>query len=211
LPIDDHAWTPIEYPDAVLDEASGTWVSRAEVAEISFTAFSAQKKANHLPGRLIVRRVPDLNPRVKHGQDALFDTWRFHAFFTTTSPEQMDIVAADKTHRGHAIIEQVAHPPADLKNSALAHLPSGKFTANAAWLVLAVMAFNLTRAAATITGTDLAKATTATIRRKLITVPARIAHSARRITMHLPMAWPWESAWTQLFTHGCSPPPAVTT
>ena len=120
----------------------------------------------------------------------------------------MDIVAADKTHRGHAIIEQVH---ADLKNSALAHLPSGKFTANAAWLVLAVMAFNLTRAAATITGTDLAKATTATIRRKLITVPARIAHSARRITMHLPMAWPWESAWTQLFTHGCSPPPAVTT
>ena len=209
--IDDHAWTPIEYPDAVFNDASGTWVSRAEVAEISFTAFSAQKKANHLPGRLIVRRVPDLNPRVKHGQDALFDTWRFHAFFTTTSPEQMDIVAADKTHRGHAIIEQVAHPPADLKNSALAHLPSGKFTANAAWLVLAVMAFNLTRAAATITGTDLAKATTATIRRKLITVPARIAHSARRITMHLPMAWPWESAWTQLFTYGCSPPPAVTT
>ena len=206
--IDDHAWTPIEYPDAVFNEASGTWVSRAEVAEISFTAFSAQKKANHLPGRLIVRRVPDLNPRVKHGQDALFDTWRFHAFFTTTSPEQMDIVAADKTHRGHAIIEQVH---ADLKNSALAHLPSGKFTANAAWLVLAVMAFNLTRAAATITGTDLAKATTATIRRKLITVPARIAHSARRITMHLPMAWPWESAWTQLFTYGCSPPPAVTT
>ena len=54
-------------------------------------------------------------------------------------------MAADKTHRGHAIIEQVH---ADLKNSALAHLPSGKFTANAAWLVLAVMAFNLTRAAA---------------------------------------------------------------
>ena len=79
----------------------------------------------------------------------MFDTWRFHAFFTTTDPEVADTVAADKTHRGHAIIEQVH---ADLKNSALAHLPSGKFTANAAWLVLAVMAFNLTRAAATITG-----------------------------------------------------------
>jgi Transposase DDE domain group 1 len=209
--IDDHAWTPIEYPDAVFDEASGTWVSRAEVAEISFTAFSAQKKANHLPGRLIVRRVPDLNPRARTGQDPLFDTWRYHAFFTTTDPHDLDTVAADKTHRGHAIIEQVAHPPADLKNSALAHLPSATFTANAAWLVLAVMAFNLTRAAATITGTDLATATTATIRRKLIAVPARIAHSARRITMHMPMAWSWETAWTQLFTHGCSPPPAVTT
>ena len=112
-------------------------------------------------------------------------------------------MAADKTHRGHAIIEQVH---ADLKNSALAHLPSGKFTANAAWLVLAVIAFNLTRAAATLTGPDLAKATTATIRRKLIAVPARIATSARRITMHLPTGWPWETAWTQLFNHGCGPP-----
>ena len=138
----------------------------------------------------------------------MFDTWRFHAFFTTTSPEQMDIVAADKTHRGHAIIEQVH---ADLKNSALAHLPSGKFTANAAWLVLAVMAFNLTRAAATITGTDLAKATTATIRRKLIAIPARVAASSRRITLHLPTAWPWQNAWTQLFTHGCGPPATATT
>ena len=52
----------------------------------------------------------------------LFDTWRFHAFFTTTDPDVYDTVAADKTHRGHAIIEQVH---ADLKNSALAHLPSG--------------------------------------------------------------------------------------
>jgi hypothetical protein len=54
-------------------------------------------------------------------------------------------------------------------------LPSGKFTANAAWLVLVVIAFNLTRVAATIAGTDLAKATTATIRRTLIVVPARVA------------------------------------
>jgi hypothetical protein len=117
-------------------------------------------------------------------------------------------VAADKTHRGHAIIEQVH---ADLKHAALAHLPSGKFAANAAWLVLAVMAFNLTRAAATITGPHLAKATTATIRRKLIPVPARIASSARRVTLHLPTTWPWESAWTELFTRVCGPPAAPTT
>jgi hypothetical protein len=66
---------------------------------------------------------------------------------------------------------------------------------------------NLTRAAATLTGPRLAKATTATIRRTLITVPARIACSARRLTLHLPVAWPWENAWTQLFTHTCGPPP----
>ena len=158
-------------------------MSRAEVAEIPFTAFSSKKASERVPGRLVVRRIPDLNPKKASGQDTLFDTWRFHAFFTTTDPDDLDTVAADKTHRGHAIIEQVH---ADLKNSALAHLPSGKFTANAAWLVLAVIAFNLTRAAATITGPDLAKATTATIRRKLITVPARVASSARRIVLHLP-------------------------
>ena len=120
----------------------------------------------------------------------------------------MDTVAADKTHRGHAIIEQVH---ADLKNSALAHLPSGVFTANAAWLVLAVIAFNLTRAAATSAGPDLAKATTATIRRKLINVPARVATSARRITLHLPCAWPWETAWTALFDRVSDPPTVLAT
>ncbi len=203
--ISDEAWTTIEYTDAVFDEATSSWVSRAEVAEIEFTAFTSKKKAEQVTGRLVVRRIPDLNPAARNGQDTLFDTWRFHAFFTTTDAALADTVAADKTHRAHAIIEQVH---ADLKHAALAHLPSAKFTANAAWLVLAVMAFNLTRAAATITGTALAKATTATIRRKLIAVPARVASSARKITLHLPAGWPWETAWTALFDRVSDPPTA---
>ena len=127
----------------------------------------------------MVRRIPDLNA-AKHraaGQDTLFDTWRFHAFFTTPTRPVLDTVAADKTHRGHAIIEQVH---ADLKNSALAHLPTGVFTANAAWLVLAVIAFNLTRVAGVLTGTDLARATIATLRRRLIHIPARATSRGRR-------------------------------
>lgn len=206
--IPDDAWAPIEYTDAVFDETTSTWVSRAEVAEIEFTAFTSRKRTEQVPGRLVVRRIPGLNPGAGNGQDTLFDTWRFHAFFTTTRVDQADTAAADRTHRGHAIIEQVH---ADLKNSALAHLPSGVFNANAAWLVLAVMAFNLTRAAAALTGPALARATTATIRRKLIAVPARIASSARRITLHLPTGWPWEAAWTQLFAHGTGPPSIATT
>src|SRR5437867_2027987 len=51
---------------------------------------------------------------------------------------------AEAAHRGHAIIEQVI---ADLKNSAIAHLPSGAFAENGAWLVCAAIAFNLTRGA----------------------------------------------------------------
>ena len=206
--IDSNAWTTIEYTDAIFEEATGRWISRAEIAEITFTAFAAQKRSEQVPGRLVVRRIPDFNAEKNKatGQDTLFDMWRFHAFFTTADPEILDTVAADKTHRHHAVIEQVH---ADLKNSALAHLPSGVFTANAAWLVLAVIAFNLTRAAATIAASDLARASTATLRRKLITVPARVATSARRITLHLPQSWPWRTAWTALFDRVNDPPAAL--
>jgi hypothetical protein len=207
--IDQDAWTTIEYTDAVFDETTGRWISRAEVAEIRFVAFASAKKSERVPGRLVVRRIPDFNAEKKRaaGQGTLFDVWRFHGFFTTADPAILDTVAVDKTHRQHAIVEQVH---ADLKDSALAHLPSGVFTANAAWLVLAVIAFNLTRAASTIAAPDLARATTATIRRQLITVPARVASSARRITLHLPKSWPWETAWTALFDRVSDPPPALT-
>jgi hypothetical protein len=206
--IADQAWTTIDYTDAIFDDDTGRWISRAEVAEIPFVAFATQKKADRVPGRLVVRRIPDVNANNKRaaGQNALFEVWRFHAFFTTTDPGALDTVAADKTHRGHAIIEQVH---ADLKGSALAHLPSGVFTANAAWLALAVIAFNLTRAAGTLTDTDLRRATTATIRRKLINVPARIATSARRVILHLPKDWPWQHAWTTLLTQIAGPPNAL--
>ena len=201
--IPEDAWTTIAYPNAVFDEPTGRWISRAEVAEIDFVAFTSKKKADQVPGRLVVRRIPDLAPKTDTSQASLFQVWRHHAFFTTTPAEVADTVAADKTHRGHAIIEQVH---ADLKDSALAHLPSGRFNANAAWLVLAVMAFNLTRAAGALGEPELARATTATIRRKLINVPARVASSARRLTLHLPRSWPWEHAWTRLFTTLSDPP-----
>ena len=174
--IGEDMWTTIEYTDAVFDEATGRWVSRAEVAELPFTAFAAQKKAEQVPGRLVVRRIPDVNAEKNQaaGQDTLFDVWRFHAFFTTTDAAILDTVAADKTHRGHAVI-----------------------------------AFNLTRAAASLTDPQIAKATTATIRRKLITVPARVATSARRIILHLPQAWLWETAWTALIDRVSDPPPVL--
>lgn len=207
--IGEDAWTTIEYTDAVFDETSGRWISRAEVAETVFTAFSSAKKSERVPGRLIVRRIPDFNAekRKAAGQGTLFDVWRFHAFFTTADADLLDTVDADKTHRGHAVIEQVH---ADLKGSALAHLPSGVFTANAAWLVLAVIAFNLTRVAGNLAAPDLARATTATLRRKLVHVPGRVATSARRITLHLPRNWPWETAWMRLITTVTDPPRPAT-
>jgi hypothetical protein len=202
---------PIQYPNAVWDDEGQCWISDAEVAEIeNFTAFTSRPKADQITARLIVRRVRRLNPQAstagtagtgQHGgQDELFATYRYHAVFTNSPLAMLD---AESDHRAHAIIEQVI---ADLKNSALAHLPSGKFTANAAWLTLAAIAFNLTRAAGAIASTFHAKATTATIRHHLITVPARLARSARRVRLHLPTNWPWATAWTQLFENAVGPP-----
>ncbi len=148
-----------------------------------------------------MRRVPDLAVE----QDPLFPVYRYHAVFTD-SP--LPTLQAERDHRAHAIVEQII---ADLKNTALAHLPSGKFAANSAWLVLAAIAFNLTRAAGTLAGALHARATTGTLRAHLINVPARLARSARRLLLHLARNWPWRTAWQQLSTaarHG--PPVAIT-
>jgi hypothetical protein len=76
--IAEDAWTTIEYTDAVFDEATGRWISRAEVAETGFTAFVSGKKSERVPGRLVVRRIPDFNAEKKRaaGQGTLFDVWR---------------------------------------------------------------------------------------------------------------------------------------
>jgi Transposase DDE domain group 1 len=141
--ISEDAWTPIRYPNAIFDEQLGQWVSDAEVAEVPFTAFTSKSEAKQVTGRLIVRRVRDANPGhvIANEQGELFPIWRHHAVFTD-SP--LPMVDAEADHRRHAVIEQVI---ADLKNGPLAHLPSGKFMVNSAWLVLAVIAFNLLRAA----------------------------------------------------------------
>lgn len=196
--IADDAWTPIKYTNAIFDEDSQRWISDAEVAEVSYTAFTSKRKDQQVTARLIVRRVKDMNP---DNHSELFTAYRHHAVFTN-SP--LPMLEAEKAHRAHAIVEQVI---ADLKNGPLAHLPSGQFWANSAWLVCAAMAFNLTRAAGTLASTFHAKATTATIRAQLINVPARLARSARRLTLHLPAAWPWQVAWQRMID--ATGPPAT--
>jgi hypothetical protein len=124
--IDEQSWVPIRYPHAIYDEHEQRWVSDAEVAETTLTAFTGRRRREHVTARLIVRRVRRLNPTtVSTGQAEMFAVYRYHAVFTD-SPESM--LTAEATHRDHAIVEQVI---AELKNGPLAHLPSGLFTANA--------------------------------------------------------------------------------
>ena len=114
--IGEHDWTPVQYPGAVRDPDTGTWISDAEVAETTYTM--AESGTTAITARLIVRRVKDANQ-----PDGLFPIWRYHPFFTNSTEPATD---ADITHRRHAIIETTF---ADLIDGPLAHIPSGRFGA----------------------------------------------------------------------------------
>ena len=201
--IAEESWTPIRYPQAVWDDQLDCWVSDAEVAEAEYTAF-ASKKGRAVTARLIVRRVRDQNKKAAEGMDELFPAWRYHAVFTD-SP--FGLVQAEGQHRDHAIVEQVF---ADVTSGPLAHMPSGVFAANAAWLSIAAMAHNLLRAAGALASLPFAKARGATIRRDLIAVAARTArHGRGHLILHLPEGWHREQEWLNLWDAACGPPAAA--
>jgi hypothetical protein len=200
--IDDDAWTPIRYPRAVWDDQLRRWVSDAEVAEVEYTAFASRGRP--VTARLIVRRIKDLSRTAAEGQGELFTAWRYHAVFTD-SPFVM--LQAEEHHRGHAQAEQVF---ADWTDGPLAHLPSGFFPANAAWLALAAISCNLLRAAGALASLTHAKARGATVRRDLINVAARTArHGRGHLTIHLPEGWHREHEWMNLLEAACGPPAAA--
>lgn len=184
------------YPRAIWEPEDQRWICEAEVAEIGFTAFISHPKKRQIPCRLVVRRVQRLNPAAKKGQDELFTMWRHHGFVTNST---LTAIAADETHRDHAIIEQVI---AELKDGPLAHAPSGKFTANPAWLALACLSFNLLRAAGA--------AALGPARESPVVHPAHPPHrrprpDRRRLLLHLPTDWPWAPAWEDLWATATTP------
>jgi hypothetical protein len=200
--ISDDAWTPIRYPQAIWDDQLRCWVSDAEVAETLYTAF-ASRTGKAVTARLIVRRVRDQNAKAGAGTGELFPVWRHHPVFTN-SP--FTLLQAEEQHRDHAIIEQLL---ADWADGPLAHLPSGRFAANAAWLSCAAIAHNLIRAAGCLASRRHARARTATIRSDLISVAARIARRGRdRLILHLPDGWHRRAEWMNLFDAACGPPRA---
>jgi hypothetical protein len=135
------AWTPIRYPRDLGRPAGGLDLRRRGRRNRIHGVRVEERQA--VTARLVVRRVRDLNQKAA-GQEELFPVWRHHAVFTD-SPFEL-IIQAEGQHRDHAVIEQVL---ADWTDGPLAHLPSGVFAANAAWLAVAAMAHNLLHAAAT--------------------------------------------------------------
>ena len=132
--------------------------------------------------RLVVRRT-----RLVGAQAELWPDWRHHAFLTNRL-EPLGLVEAE--HRGHAVVELAIR---DLKDQALAHFPSGQYTANAAWTVIAALAHNLLRWTTMIGLPDTTIPTALTIRRRLLSLPGRITRSARQTTLRMPARWPWQT------------------
>ena len=162
--IPENAWQPVkDYPDR-------------GVCQVAETTLGDQ--------RLIVRRVHLL---AQEAQSELFTYWRHHAFITNrTEP----VLLVDTEHRQHAVVELVIR---DLKDQALAHCPSGHYSANSAWTVIAALAHNLARWTLLIGLPDPTPRAAQTTRRRLFALPGRITRTARQSTMHLPARWPWET------------------
>src|SRR3954451_6227206 len=148
--------------------------------------------------RLVVRRVRRLSQ-----QGELLPVWDHYPFLTN---RRDDIETVEAEHRQHAVVELAIR---DLKDQALAHFPSGKFSANAAWTVIACLAHNLLRWTQAIGLPGTIARTARTLRRRLLALPARLLRSARRPTLRMPARWPWaEDFLAALARLRALPPPA---
>jgi hypothetical protein len=171
--IDESEWVEIPYP----------LEGGAEVAETTYTAFA--NTPEEIAPRLIVRRVRP----APGSQLSLYAVFDYHPILADRQGNTLELEA---DHRAHAVIELSIR---DIKAGPLAHLPSGKFNANAAWLALAVLAHNLARWTLAAAGPGWRRATTQTLRKKLVAMPARLVHSARRLKLRAPANWPWRGAF----------------
>jgi hypothetical protein len=176
--IPEGEWTEIDY----------AFEDGADVAETTYAAFSRGRK-NGPVRRLIVRRV---RPTPDSQLDLLGVKYTYHAFITDRTGTAVDL---DADHRRHAQVEAGIR---NLKYGAgLNHCPSGRFGANAAWLAFNAMAHNMALWLGRIGFAEEPLITTDTLRRRYLSVPGRLARSARTLTLHLPEHWPWEAQFTK--------------
>jgi hypothetical protein len=179
----DQTWTPAVRQD-------GQPRDRAHVTEVTRLVDLADYPVGT---RLLVRREP-LHPGAQQTFDDV-DGHRFTALLTTQ--EDHDLAALDRRHRAHARVEQRIR---DAKTLGLGNLPSADFHINQIWLQLVLAAQDLlTWLSVLALDGDLAVATPATVRYRLLHVAARITTSSRRAVLHLDAAWPWADALAAAF------------
>ena len=128
------------------------------------------------------------------------DGWRYQAFLTNTKTGQLAFLEA--RHRAHARVEdRIRHA----KDSGLGRFPSREFDINQTWLALAMIAADLTAWTRLLTLTGdaqtLANCEPKALRYRLLHVPARLTHSARRRRLRIPESWPWAAAVVAVFAN----------
>ena len=172
--IPEEDWTPIPL-----------YLDFGDVAATTYTPFQTEPDA--APVRLIVRRVKP----TPGSQFALFARYSYHASITDRDGETLELEA---DHRRHAEVENAIR---GLKYGVgVNHMPSGRFAANGAWLAGQVIAHNLARWTARI-GSGERTVTTKTLRRWVFALVGRTTRSARRLTLHLPRRWSWETQFSR--------------
>ncbi len=121
-------------------------------------------------------------------QATLWPQWRHFAFVTDLEGHPVDV---DAFHREHARVELAIR---DLKEGAgLEHVPSGHFSANAAWLLCAALAHNLIRWSALLGELTPADqlVVARTVRTRFFCVPGRLVSRSGTHTLRTPLHWPW--------------------
>ncbi len=136
--------------------------------------------------RVILRREhPHPGAQLSLFEEA--DGWRYQAFITNTQIGQLAFLEA--RHRAHARVEdRIRHA----KDTGLGRFPSREFAINQTWLALTMIAADLVAWLKLLAlDGDLAKAEPKALRYRLLHVPARLVHGARRRRLRIPETWPW--------------------
>lgn len=177
------AWRPAMGQD--MEERDG-----ADVAEITDLVDLSAWPAGT---RVIVRRE---EPHVG-AQFNLFDPdgWRHQAFITNSADP--DIVYLEARHRGHARVEDHIK---EAKDTGLMRFPSHDFAANAAWLLVVLIAQDLQAwAQALCLSEELARVEPKRLRYCLWHAAGRLVRTGRQRILRLDANWPWARELAEAF------------
>jgi Transposase DDE domain group 1 len=191
LGLEESAWRPAINQDG--DARDGAWV----------TELTGKVNLPDWPEgtRVICRRE-----RPHPGAQLTFsdlDGHRFQCFIT--DQDDPDIAKLEVTHRQHAQVEDGVKT---LKATGASYLPFHSFQANAAWLELALCAHDITAWTQLLClEGEHQLCGPKRLRYRILHVAGQLTRHARRITLHLPVDWPWAGAILQAFKRLQALPP----
>ena len=187
------AWTPA-YDTDTDGIREGAWVAEL-TGLLDLTSWPA--------GMRVILRRERPHPGAQLSLFEAHDGWRYQAFVTNTTTGQLAFLEA--RHRAHARVEdRIRHA----KDSGLGRFPSREFAINQTWLALTMIAADLVAWLKMLAlDGDLAKAEPKALRYRLLHVPARLVHGARRRRLRLPKTWPWVEHLVAAFARIAAIPP----